>query len=495
MPLAYIIGVGGAFLFISIVLWALYQMDKVRQLQAEGLKLKDSLNEMDEQAKLIVRTDMELNKAQEELDKKIISLYALQRLSRSVSKSLEEDQIFKMIDAAVIEDMGFEKAGCFLFDAPLDRFVPKLDIGYAQGEFEKVKEGVGEAKKEFLSLMENAMTTSSISLTTDPLFREKAGKILQAVSFIASPLLPNEGSRGFFFVATLSRETLISEGDEELITVLANQLGQALENARLFEKTWKAHQELEIKVEERTRELSRVLEDVRGMDKRKTEFVSSVTHELRTPLTSIKGYAAILLSEKLGVLPPQAKERLEKINRHSDELAQFVNDLLDISRIESGRVSMKQEPQNLRRVVEEVADMLSVVLKEKEIAFAFQVPEEAKTVLADYGQIKRVFINLINNAIKFTPAGGQITVRALSADDQIQVDVSDTGCGIPEQALERIFEEFYRVDNLINQQVKGTGLGLALVKNIVEAHKGRIWVKSQAGKGSTFSFTLPKPPY
>jgi signal transduction histidine kinase len=154
---------------------------------------------------------------------------------------------------------------------------------------------------------------------------------------------------------------------------------------------------------------------------------------------------------------------------------------------------MKQEPQDLKRMLDEVADLLSVILKEKQVEFSSSVPRKAQYVFADYSQIKRVLINLINNAIKFTPAQGKIIVSCQELDSQVQVDVNDTGCGIPENALDKIFEEFYRVDNPINQQVKGTGLGLALVKNIIEAHNGKIWVKSKVGGGSTFSFTLPKP--
>ncbi|MFH1457616.1 MAG: ATP-binding protein [Candidatus Omnitrophota bacterium] len=488
-----ILGFSGMALSILLVMVLLYKMDKIKQLKEAIAKLKTSLNEMDEQAKLIVRTDMELNKAQEELDKKIVGLYALQRLSRSISTTLEENLIFKMIDVSVIEELGFEKACCFLFDEALNKFVLRLNIGYPREEIEEIGSAVEQDRSHYLELIKSEATTSSISLTTDPGFRENIGKVFHVVSFIASPFLPKEGNKGFFFAGTLSRETLISEGDEELITILANQLGQALENARLFEKTWQAHQELEKKVEERTKELRYALEEVKLISRRKTDFVSSVSHELRTPLTSIKGYAAILLSEKLGALPSQLKERLEKINRHSDELAQFVNDLLDISRIESGRVSMKRESQDLKTIIEEVADLLSIIIKEKQIEFSYSVPQEAQTVFVDHSQIKRVLINLINNAIKFTPSGGKITVLCHSANNEVQVDVHDTGYGIPESSIEKIFEEFYRVDNPINQEVKGTGLGLALVKNIIEAHQGKIWVKSKLDKGSTFSITLPKP--
>jgi two-component system phosphate regulon sensor histidine kinase PhoR len=285
-------------------------------------------------------------------------------------------------------------------------------------------------------------------------------------------------------------DVAITEGDEELITILSNQIGQALENARLFEKTWHAHQELEKRVEERTRELTFALEEVKKISKRKTDFISSVSHELRTPLTSIKGYAAILMEEKLGHLPAAAKERLEKINRHSDELVHMINDLLDISRLESDRMIIKIDTYNLKEMVENVIELLSVQIKDKELTLSINIPSDTQ-VNVDKSQVERVFINLIGNAIKFTPKHGKITLTTKPAKDFIQVNISDTGIGIPKDAQELIFEEFYRIDNPINQQLKGTGLGLSLAKNIIEAHRGVIWVESEVGHGSTFSFLLP----
>jgi signal transduction histidine kinase len=286
-------------------------------------------------------------------------------------------------------------------------------------------------------------------------------------------------------------ETRITEGDCELVTILANQIGQALDNARLFEKAWKSQQELEVKVEERTRQLSQAFEEVKKLDKRKSDFISSVSHELRTPLTSIKGYASILLTGKLGNIPEEALERLKKINRHSDELVHMVNDLLDISRIESGKVIMKFETLSLKEIMEKINDLFAEQFRAKNITFSYQLAEHCDTLSADRSQIERVFINLIGNAFKFTPENGKISVNVKCLDKNIQIDVTDTGFGIPEDAQEAIFEEFYRVENPINQEVKGTGLGLTLVKHIIEGHHGKIWVKSKIGQGSTFSFTIP----
>ncbi len=183
---------------------------------------------------------------------------------------------------------------------------------------------------------------------------------------------------------------------------------------------------------------------------------------------------------------------MEKINRHSDELVRMVNDLLDISRIEAGKTIMRLVPQDIQELSASVADLISIQCKEKEIELLTENPEALPKVMADRSQIERVLINLLGNAVKFTPRQGKIIIRISEEHGRVKVDIQDSGIGMPPEAIERIFDEFYRVDNEINQHVKGTGLGLSLVKHIVEAHQGRIWVTSTQGKGSTFSFTLPK---
>ncbi len=481
------------FLFTALYLGFLLasKSDRIKQDQVEIEKLRRTVDEMDEQAKLVVRTDIELNKTQEELDKKIVGLYVLQKISRSISTSLEERWIYKSIEMDTIKELGFEKAIAVSFEENAKKFVSKINLGYPENEVENIEKFLEKNRDFWLDIINREKTLSSFSMPEGLALREEITRVFNITSFVVSPIPAKEGNKGFLMVGTENLDIPVTEGDEELITILANQLGQSLENARLFEKTWRAQQELEKRVEERTHELTRALEEKEKISKRKSDFVSSVAHELRAPLTSIKGYAAILSSGKLGILPEDARLRIEKLNRHSDELVQLVNDLLDIARIESGKVTMKQEPAGLKRIVDETLDLLSVQCREKQIELSSHVGEEIPNVLVDLIQIKRVFINLINNAIKFTPKNGRISVFVHKIVGGVQVDITDTGCGIPADALEKIFNEFYRVDNTVNMQVKGTGLGLALVKNIIEAHKGKVWVKSKLGEGSTFSFTLP----
>ena len=484
-------GVGGLLTVIVLSMSLIGKMEKIREAQSKADNLQKSLNEMDEQAKLIIRTDLELNKTQEELDKKMHGLYALQKVSQAISITLEEGEIFKNIEEYILlPELGFEKMCCFMWNSAEKKFTLKVSIGFPGDEASEVRSKVDIDKTDYLSLIERGKTTSSVSSATEQTAEQAIRKDFNLSSFIIAPILSKEANKGFLFIGTNNMETTINEGDEELITILANQLAQALDNARLFEQIWNSQQELEKKVEVRTHQLSLALEEVKKISNRKSDFVSSVSHELRTPLTAIKGYAAILISGKLGAIPEEARQRLEKINLRSDELVGFINDLLDISRIESGRVPMKTEPVDLKNTVDEIADILAPLMKEKQIEFSTDVPA-GLVVHADYGQIKRVFINLINNALKYTPPKGKISVSVKKMDKEVQVDIADTGCGIPEEAQAKLFQEFYRVDSTINEEVKGTGLGLALVKNIIEAHKGKIWLKSQVGVGSTFRFSLP----
>ncbi|MCK9431084.1 MAG: ATP-binding protein [Candidatus Omnitrophica bacterium] len=468
----------------------LFAAQKLKEKDKQVAALKASLEEMDEQAKLIMRTDMELNKTQEELDKKISGLDILQKLSRDISTTLEEKQIFRKISSEHLEELGFEKSLAFLWNDLKREFYLCLNLGFEDAESELIKTAVNTDKDYYLDLIRSGKNASSVFIPDDFLTKDRINQLFEVRSFIICPILAQEGDQGFIFVGTQNIETRITEGEQELITILANQIGQTLDNARLFEKTWRSQQELEIKVEERTHQLSQALEEVGKVSKRKSDFISSVSHELRTPLTSIKGYAAILLAGKLGAVPDEIKNRLEKINRHSDELVHMVNDLLDISRIESGKVNMKLESLELKYIADKVADLLSEQLKAKNITFSTNIPDDSRNALADRSQIERVFINLVGNALKFTPENGKISINAHRSGKIIQIDVSDTGFGIPEDAQGKLFQEFFRVENAINQEVKGTGLGLALVRHIIEAHQGRIWVKSKLSEGSTFSFTL-----
>jgi len=227
----------------------------------------------------------------------------------------------------------------------------------------------------------------------------------------------------------------------------------------------------------------------REIDRMKTDFVSCVSHELRTPLTAIKAYAATILRDPN--MPEQTKrEFLAVINEESDLLKNLIEGLLEISRIESGTVKFSREPVDIAAVIDQVLSGLQHLADKKNIQLTTDIGDELGQLQGDEGKIQSMVMNLVNNAIKFTLEHGQVSISARREDQELVISVSDTGIGIPKNALSRIFDRFYRVHRP-GKQIPGTGLGLAIVKEIVNMHAGRIEVESQLGQGTTFTVFLP----
>ena len=231
---------------------------------------------------------------------------------------------------------------------------------------------------------------------------------------------------------------------------------------------------------------------LKELDKMKSDFVSNVSHELRTPLTSIKGSVDNMLDGLTGSLNEKQIRYLSRIKSNTDRLSRLINDLLDLSRIESGRVEVRPTTLPLTALAEEVAEHMKALAAEKLIRIEVPSPDPSVTVWADRDKVTQVLMNLIGNAVKFTPQDGKVTVALeKNGNDYIQISVADTGPGILPEEQNKIFSKFYQVANIDKQKPKGSGLGLAISKALVEMHGGKIWMDSEVGRGSTFYFTLP----
>lgn len=231
--------------------------------------------------------------------------------------------------------------------------------------------------------------------------------------------------------------------------------------------------------------------ELKRLENIRQDFVANVSHELRTPLASIMGYAETL-SEGAIEEKSNAREFINIIHHESERLSKLINDLLDMSKIESGRIKMVFLPLEVKPLIVRIIGVLDKAAKEKSIRVELDVPQDLPRILADETRLYQVILNLLDNAIKYTPDSGLVKIKASLKDSFVQIDVSDNGIGIPEKDLPRIFERFYRVDKARSRELGGTGLGLSIVKHIVQAHGGQVWVESNPGLGSTFSFTIPK---
>jgi two-component system, OmpR family, phosphate regulon sensor histidine kinase PhoR len=237
-----------------------------------------------------------------------------------------------------------------------------------------------------------------------------------------------------------------------------------------------------------------VLHDVtelRRLERVRTEFVANVSHELRTPLTAIQGYVETLLAGTGGDAE-QEHRFLEVVHRHAERLGRLLNDLTDLSNIELGRVSLEIEPTMLDEVLDPTLAVVQPAADARTIAVDADLASDLPAVLADHDRLQQILINLLDNAVKYTPEGGRVSIRArLAGPSRVEVAISDTGVGIPARDLPRVTERFYRVDKARSRELGGTGLGLAIVKHLVQAHGGQLRIVSELGRGTTVSFTLP----
>jgi two-component system phosphate regulon sensor histidine kinase PhoR len=241
-----------------------------------------------------------------------------------------------------------------------------------------------------------------------------------------------------------------------------------------------------------------ILEDVselRRLQRIRTEFIDNLSHELRTPLTTVSLLAETLTREAEAAgdaLPLRMRDRIGKIEVETGHLVQMVNELLDLSRIESGSSLGPLEDVDLASLANDATERLRLFAERQAVTLHVEVATRVPTVRGDPARLEQVLVNLVHNAVKFSPDGGDVAVAVHEAGETVVVSVTDHGVGIPRAAKDRIFERFYKVDRArVRGEAGGTGLGLAIARHVIEQHHGRIWVESTEGVGSTFSFALP----
>ena len=257
-----------------------------------------------------------------------------------------------------------------------------------------------------------------------------------------------------------------------LLQTFATQSALAIQNARLFRE-----------IEEKGRQLELA-------SKYKSQFLASMSHELRTPMNAVLGYTRMLLMNVYGELPEKVRDVHQRIDKSGRHLLGLINDVLDFSKIEAGQLALAINPYSIREVIQAVVSSTQSLATEKNLALKTSVPADLPAASGDERRIAQVLLNLVGNAIKFTDSG-EVRVEAATTDGALEVSVSDTGPGIAEGDQDKIFEEFRQAEGSIAQRKGGTGLGLAIAKKIVEMHGGKIWVVSEVGKGSKFTFSLP----
>ena len=282
-----------------------------------------------------------------------------------------------------------------------------------------------------------------------------------------------------------------SQEDLDLLVTIASHVAVAVDNARAYTELATLTEHLERRVQERTHELQTANERLQEHDRRRSKFVSVASHELRTPMTSIKGFVENMLDGLTGQLSDRQEHYLQRVKHNVDRLTRIINQLLDWSRLDVGRIDIKPESLPIDEFVRDVVESFQTLAAEKSIVLEVSPCEQPITVRADRDKLEQILWNLVGNAIKFTPRPGHVSVKCSIRDAGFaQIAVSDTGCGIAPHELSHVFNEFSKVESAMPTS-QGAQLGLFITKSLVTLHGGQMWVESQLGVGTQFYFTLP----
>lgn len=309
-------------------------------------------------------------------------------------------------------------------------------------------------------------------------------------SWLGVPLQARETVMGVLYVISRTPQQF-RDDDQQLLSALGDQAAIAIENARLYEQVRQHTEELETLVIERTRELQEANRQLEAASRHKSEFLANMSHELRTPMNAIIGFTRLVMRRSKDALAPRQYDNLEKILVSAEHLLSLINDVLDLAKVEAGRTEVYPVEFVLGPLLAECLHTIEPLLKSEQVRLVQEVEADLPTLYMDRDRVKQILMNLLSNAVKFTHTG-TITITAYSHNSTIVMAVADTGIGIPEEALARIFEEFRQVDSSTTREYGGTGLGLAISLQFARLMGGDITVQSTVGVGSTFTMTLPK---
>jgi signal transduction histidine kinase len=423
-----------------------------------------------------VRLFQELQARTRELARSVEELRALGEVGQAVSSTLDLPTVLTTIVARADQLSGTDGGAIYEYDEAADAFYLRATHRFEDDLVEALRAhplrpgegavGKAAAAREPVQIPD----ILAPGAYPGPLLESATRAGIRAL--LAVPLLSEDRPVGGLVLARRSPGAFAPQV-MDLLRAFAIQSTLAIQNARLYRA-----------LEEKSRE-------VEAASRHKSEFLANMSHELRTPLNAIIGFSEVLGEQMFGELNPKQVEYVGDILSSGRHLLSLINDILDLSKVEAGRLELEQAPFDLPLALESALTLVRERASRHGLTVVFAVDERLGTLVGDERKIRQVVLNLLSNAVKFTPEGGRVELRAAPADGVVEISVADTGIGIAAQDQEAIFEEFRQVGSDYARKREGTGLGLALARRFVELHGGRIWVKSAPGQGSTFTFTIP----
>ena len=463
--------------------------DEVGQLTALFNLMTRSLQERNE----AISTNLETIRRQ------VAQLTTLNQSSTAITSTLDLDRLLSTVLQLLSGNLGFARMVLFLWDSE-QRIAT---VGQVIGLPQEIEEA---ARRLAVPVKDDDELAAELLIQGKPVLVYNVESVEDRIHPAILSILRKAGIFSFVGVPLRSKQRILgclgadrgalpcSQEDLDLMMTIASHVAVAVDNARAYTELATLTEHLEQRVQDRTQELQTANERLQEHDRRRSKFVSVASHELRTPMTSIKGFVENMLDGLTGELSERQGHYLQRIKHNVDRLTRIINQLLDWSRLDVGRIDIKPEPLIIGDFVTEVVDGFQTLAAEKSIVLEVVPCDHPLTVRADRDKLEQIFWNLLGNALKFTPKSGRVSVACNTSDgDWVQVVVTDSGCGIAPHELPKVFNEFSKVASVVPASQRAQP-GLFITNSLVHLHGGKMWVESRLGVGTQFFFTLPMEP-
>jgi len=445
-------------------------------------------------ARVIVSTAnvTERKLAEEKIQRQLQRLRALRAIDLAISSTFDMNLSLAVLLSGTVSQLGVKAAAILLYSPSLLTLEYAAGQGFKSSLIQNTRLRVGEGLAGQAALELRTMHTTNPLNNDSGFVRKELVKEEGFKSYYGVPLVAKGELKG---VLEIFHDTELHPDQEwlDFLETLGGQAAIAIDNAQLFDGLQRSKLELEQRVAARTAELHRTNLELEHANRAKDEFLATMSHELRTPLNSILGLSESLMEQRRGPLNASQKKSLETVETSAQHLLTLINDILEVSKIEAGKLSIHIDTVSVKEVCESSLNFIKEAAFKKSIRMDFQPESSIIKLSADPQRLKQILINLLNNAVKFTPENGSIVLKVHTTPerDQVRFSVIDNGIGISPDDLKKLFTPFTQLDSGLSRQYGGTGLGLVLVYKMTELHGGSVEVESEVGKGSRFTVILP----